>query len=186
MDVTLSLLILNPVQPWHWIKSLFSVSAEWITNTLDTKFTISWTHWDKDRKHHDSQGWHKYDCREACQELFSAFVASGKKDRLYNTLHWTCLVFPSKIVFQKITNASKFMLISRIYSMKEDRIVLCVQISKQSQLSPHRCNLSKLYSINILLSFDFRRKVQNNYMRSNQSSKIYLLLLFSQRNTDWS
>lgn len=89
MDVTQSLLILNPVRAWHWIRSSFSVSAEWIINTLDTKFTISWTHWSKDRKHDDSQDWHKYDYREAYQELFSDYAAWGEENPfiIYYTEH---------------------------------------------------------------------------------------------------
>lgn len=69
---------------------------------------------------------------ESCQELFSTYVTGGKKKTFYNTLQWTYFLFPSKPVFQNSTDASKFMLISRICSMKEDGIVSCVQISKQS------------------------------------------------------
>lgn len=50
---------------------------------------------------------------QACQKLFSAYV-SWEKKTIYNTLSWTCFTFPSKIIFQKTTNASKFMLISRL------------------------------------------------------------------------
>lgn len=74
---------------WFWTqcrhdiesKACFlTVSVEWIINKLDTKLSISWTHWGKDRKQDDSWGWHNSDYGEACQELFSPYVTWGKKD----------------------------------------------------------------------------------------------------------
>lgn len=53
---------------WFWTQyrhgieskvNFLAASVELIVNTLDTKFTISWNHWSKDKKNDNSSGWYK-------------------------------------------------------------------------------------------------------------------------------
>ena len=81
----------NPVF-WFWIQSrhnaeskayFLAVSVNWIINTfVYITFSISWTHWRKNKKIR----WflkYKSDYEEDCQELFLAYVTWRKKHHLY-------------------------------------------------------------------------------------------------------
>lgn len=60
---------------------------------------------------------------KSAKNCFQFKLVEREKKTIYNILQWTYFIFLSKMILQKIKNASKSMLISRLCSMNEDGIV---------------------------------------------------------------
>ena len=110
MDATLAFRFWTHCSHDVRIKSGFSVSAEWIINTSDMKYTVFWTHWRKDRKHDDSQVWLRSDCGEAAENCTQLSLEAKRPFIIHDSEHAS--YFPawqfSKIL-QMLPNLCSFL-----------------------------------------------------------------------------